>query len=116
MSFLKDSAIVSDALQAYCQDSLRSDKPVINQQEMGSLIQTFGLQQHISNGDLRGGQLKQFLDSYLESTTRLHHPAYLAHQVEAPHYAGALANLVDGFTNNPMAIYEGVGEVSSLRR
>lgn len=106
MSFLKDSAIVSDALQAYFQDSLRSDKPVINQQEMGSLIEKFGLQQHISNGDLEGGQLKQFLDNYLDSTTRLHHPAYLAHQVASPHYAGALASLVDGFTNNPMAIYE----------
>jgi L-2,4-diaminobutyrate decarboxylase len=106
MSFLKDSAIVSDALQAYFQESMHSDKPVINQQEMGSLIQTLGLQQHISNGDLRDGQLKQFLDSYLESTTRLHHPAYLAHQVAAPHYAGALASFVDGFTNNPMAIYE----------
>lgn len=106
MSFLKDSAIVCDALQTYWQDSLNSEKPVINQQEMGSLIQAFGLQQHISNGDLRGAQLKQFLDSYLESTTRLHHPAYLAHQVAASHYAGALANLVDGFTNNPMAIYE----------
>lgn len=106
MSFLKDSAIVSDALQAYCQDSIQSNKPVINQQEMASLIQMFGLQQHISNGDLRGEQLKQFLDSYLESTTRLHHPAYLSHQVAVPHYAGALASLVDGFTNNPMAIYE----------
>ncbi len=106
MSFLKDSAIVSDALQTYCQDSLHGDKLVINQQDMGSLMQLLGLQQHISNGDLRGGQLKQFLDSYLESTTRLHHPAYLAHQVAVPHYAGALANFVDGFTNNPMAIYE----------
>ena len=36
----------------------------------------------------------------------MHHPAYLGHQVAVPHYAGALAALIDGFTNNPMAIYE----------
>jgi L-2,4-diaminobutyrate decarboxylase len=30
----------------------------------------------------------------------------MAHQVAVPHYAGALASLVDGFTNNAMAIYE----------
>jgi L-2,4-diaminobutyrate decarboxylase len=36
----------------------------------------------------------------------LHHPAYLAHQVATPHYAGALGAMVDGFVNNPMAIYE----------
>jgi L-2,4-diaminobutyrate decarboxylase len=30
----------------------------------------------------------------------------MAHQVAAPHYAGAIGSLIDGFTNNAMAIYE----------
>ncbi|MCP4406013.1 MAG: aminotransferase class V-fold PLP-dependent enzyme, partial [bacterium] len=57
-------------------------------------------------GGLSGERLSQFITTYLSSTTRLHHPAYLAHQVAVPHYAGAIAALIDGFTNNPMAIYE----------
>ena len=60
----------------------------------------------ISEGRLSGDRLKKFLANYLESTTRLLHPAYLAHQVGTSHYAGALASMIDGFTNNPMAIYE----------
>lgn len=106
MSFLKDSAIVREALDEYIQDSQLGKKPVINQQEMASLIETLNLQRHIDNGDLSGNQLQQWLDSYLQTATQLQHPAYLAHQVAAPHYNGALANLIDGVTNNPMAIYE----------
>lgn len=59
-----------------------------------------------TGGGLRGKKLTRFLRRYLESTTRLHHPAFLAHQVAAPHPAGALASMIDGFTNNAMAIYE----------
>jgi len=53
------------------------------------------------------------VDKYLASTTRLHHPDYLAHQLAVPHYAGALAAFVEGFTNNVSTIYEmGPGAVS----
>ena len=106
MGFLEDSAIVSEELQTYLEESLQREKPVIHQQNMSSLIKTLGLRQHVNNGDLQGEQLKHFLDNYLESTTRLHHPGYLAHQVAVPCATGALGSLIDGFTNNPMAIYE----------
>jgi L-2,4-diaminobutyrate decarboxylase len=55
---------------------------------------------------LLGDAWPRFLDDYLGATTRLRHPAYMAHQVSVPHPAGAIASLVDGFTNNAMAIYE----------
>jgi len=106
MSFLSDADIVINALENYYQESISKKKPVINQVPLETLISDLDLSAHIADGRLSGERLAQFLARYLESTTRLLHPAYLAHQVGTSHYAGALASLIDGFTNNPMAIYE----------
>ncbi len=106
MSFLSDAEMVINALENYYQESISKKKPVINQVPMETLISDLDLAGHVADGRLTGERLAQFLKKYLESTTRLLHPAYLAHQVGTSHYAGALASLIDGFTNNPMAIYE----------
>jgi len=106
MSFLSDAEIVISALEKYYQESISKKKPVINQVPLETLISDLDLNTHVADGRLTGERLAQFLAKYLESTTRLLHPAYLAHQVGTSHYAGALASLIDGFTNNPMAIYE----------
>jgi L-2,4-diaminobutyrate decarboxylase len=106
MSFLSDAEIVINALEKYYQESVSRQKPVIHQPPLETLISDLDLNAYITDGHLSGERLAQFLAKYLESTTRLLHPAYLAHQVGTSHYAGALASLIDGFTNNPMAIYE----------
>ena len=106
MSFLSDAEIVITALEKYYQESISKTKPVINQIPLEKLISDLDLNAHIEDGRLSGDDLAQFMTNYLESTTRLLHPTYLAHQVGTSHYAGALASLIDGFTNNPMAIYE----------
>jgi L-2,4-diaminobutyrate decarboxylase len=106
MSFLADAEIVITALENYYRESISKQKPVINQVPLETLISDLNLRAHIQDGRLSGEYLAQFLAKYLESTTRLLHPAYLAHQVGTSHYTGALASLIDGFTNNPMAIYE----------
>ncbi len=106
MSFLSDAEIVITALEKYHQESISRKKPVIRQEPLETLVSDLDLSAHITKGGLKGDRLAQFLARYLESTTRLLHPAYLAHQVGTSHYAGALAALIDGFTNNPMAIYE----------
>ena len=106
MSFLSNAEIVIKALNDYYQESISRKKPVIDQVPIGKIINDLELSSHVSAGGLSGESLSQFITKYLSSTTRLHHPAYLAHQVSVPHYAGALAALIDGFTNNPMAIYE----------
>ncbi|MBW2412408.1 MAG: diaminobutyrate decarboxylase, partial [Deltaproteobacteria bacterium] len=106
MSFLADAEIVIAALENYYQESITRKKPVIKQVPLEALISDLDLSADIRDGRLTGERLAQFLAKYLESTTRLLHPAYLAHQVGTSHYAGALASLIDGFTNNPMAIYE----------
>ena len=106
MSFLSNAKIIVNALNHYYQQSISREKPVIDQIPIEKIINDLELASYISAGGLSGESLAQFITKYLASTTRLHHPAYLAHQVSVPHYAGALAALIDGFTNNPMAIYE----------
>ncbi len=106
MSFLSDAKLIINALNDYYQESISKQKPVIAQAPMEKLITDLELAAHVSNGGLSGENLFQFITKYLSSTTRLHHPAYLAHQCAVPHYAGALGSLIDGFTNNAMSIYE----------
>lgn len=106
MSFLADAKIIVDALNDYYQQSISREMPVIDQLPIEEIINDLELASIIESGGLSGKSLARFTTKYLASTTRLHHPAYLAHQVSVPHYAGALAALIDGFTNNPMAIYE----------
>ena len=106
MSFLSDSHRVIQALDEYCNESISKQKPVIQQKPIVEYIEDLNLESYVRDGDLAGEALSKFVKKYLAATTRLHHPAYLAHQVAVPHYAGALAALIDSFTNNAMAIYE----------
>ena len=106
MSFLSDAEIVIKALADYFNESVSAEKPVIHQAPMGDLMYDLDLASAVRMGGLSQDRLSEFTHKYLSATTRLHHPSYLAHQVAVPHYAGALGSLIDGFTNNPMAIYE----------
>ncbi len=106
MSFLIDTEIVAQALQAYHQQSESGEGPVIDQPRMEELISDMGLAAQIRTGGLAGEKLAQFVDKYLASTTRLHHPGYLAHQLAVPHYAGALAAFIEGYADNVTSIYE----------
>ncbi|HSB71393.1 MAG TPA: hypothetical protein VLH58_09785 [Candidatus Methylomirabilis sp.] len=106
MSFVSDARIVAEALSGYLDESVSREKPVVRQPPLGQLIADLGLAQHVATGGLSGDSLSRFLQDYLSTTTRLHHPGCLAHQVSVPHLAGALGTFIDGFTNNPMAIYE----------
>lgn len=106
MSFLSDAEIVVEALEKYFRESVSAQQPVINQEPLEQIIEKLNLDAYIHDGGLDGKLLANFLDRYLATTTRLHHPEYLGHQAAVPHYAGALGSLIDGFTNNPMGVYE----------
>lgn len=106
MSFISDANIALGALDNYLHESKLGEHPVIAQRSIETIVRDLDLAALISEGGLTGDRLRVFLDNYLATTTRLHHPAYMAHQVAIPHFAGALGALVDGFTNNAMAIYE----------
>ena len=106
MSFYEDGKSVLNHLDGYYKQSINMERPVIRQMTISELHEKFGLAASLKNGDLSGERLDSFLKDYLDNTTRLHHPGYLAHQVGISHPTGALGSLIDGFTNNAMAIYE----------
>ena len=106
MTFLKDAAIVAKGLDRYLTRAKTGKTKVIQQQTIEDIHTTLNLAAHIKKGDLTGEKLTTFLSDYLDQTTQIHHPGFFAHQVGAPHPTGALGSLVDGFTNNAMAIYE----------
>ena len=106
MSFLSDLHQLGQILEQYRAASLNGSAPVVRQRPIGEIIQTLRLDELVREGGLRDERLAQFLGPYLDNTTRLEHPAYMAHQVAAVHPSGALGALIDAFTNNPMAIYE----------
>ncbi|RPI20065.1 MAG: diaminobutyrate decarboxylase [Acidobacteriales bacterium] len=106
MSFLEDVRLVSEELEQYYRESASGEPPVVHQLPVHEIVKELDLQGLLEKGALGGKVLAEFVQRYLKLTVRLHHPGSLAHQVAAPHPSAALATLVEGFTNNPMAIYE----------
>jgi L-2,4-diaminobutyrate decarboxylase len=106
MGFLEDVQLVAGELERHRRESISGTPPVVRQAPMAEVIETLGLKAHVENGGLSGEAFAEFLRRYLDLTVRLDHPGSLAHQVAVPHPAAALAMLVEGATNNPMAIYE----------
>jgi L-2,4-diaminobutyrate decarboxylase len=106
MRFEKDARIVVRSLERYYRESRERRRSVINQRPLNEIVHDLNLAELAERGGLTGRGLARFIKAYLDRTTRLHHPAYLAHQVAVPHPYGSLGSLVDGFTNNAMAIYE----------
>ena len=97
---------VVSALDDFLQRSQSAEEAVINQQPMAELIQLLKLRDHLHEGSLNGDALTDFLSDYLKQCTQLHHPGFLAQQVAPSHPTGGLGSLIDGVTNNAMAIYE----------
>lgn len=98
--------IVAQALARYLHESRRGEGPVVPLRPIAELGRELGLRHWIASGGMDAAGLEAFVERYLAGTTRMHHPGYLAHQVAVPHDAAALADLIHGVTNNPMAIYE----------
>ncbi len=55
---------------------------------------------------LNHGSAEQLFLKVLQSTTHIHHPRYMGHQVSPSIPIGALSNLIGGLLNNGMAVYE----------
>ncbi len=94
------------ALSEYGRSSRSGTEPPVRLAPIRDLAEALDIDRLIREGGLFERRWPAFLEDYLAATTRLHHPAYMAHQVAVPHPAGAIASLIDGFTNNAMAIYE----------
>ena len=106
MSFLSDAEIVVHELDEFYQDSIARKRPVIHQEPLEKIAADLKLDAFAREGGLTGARLSDFLKCYFSTATSLYHPGYMGHQVAVPHPNGSLGSLVDGFTANPMAIYE----------
>ncbi|MDF5751433.1 pyridoxal-dependent decarboxylase [Spongiactinospora sp. TRM90649] len=95
-----------DTLAAYVEESQAGLPPVLSSRPPVELAVRLGLDRWIREGGMTRDTYRDFLDAYLAEGTRLHHPAYLGHQVAAPFFPAALGDFVHGATNNPMAVYE----------
>ena len=84
----------------------RGEGPVVGLKPLPEVRERLALDRYIRDGGLSGDRLDAFLVEYLADSTRLQHPGYLAHQVASVEPITAVADLVHGVINNPMAIYE----------
>ena len=80
--------------------------PVNVRPEPDELAEQLELGRWIEQGGMDAAALEKWLPRYLDATVRLHHPGSMAHQVAVPSTGAAVADLIHGATNNPMAIYE----------
>ncbi len=104
---------VLNALQTYQQSSEAGETHVLRQQTPNTLAQDMGLAKWIRGGGLNRGNVDKFLSPYLEHSQHMHHPGFIGHQVAVPHEGAAIADMVHGVINNPMAVYE-MGPTASV--
>jgi L-2,4-diaminobutyrate decarboxylase len=94
------------AVARYVDRSQAGDGPAVSAPPIDELIDELDLRRLIREGGLDVHRFAPWLETVLERSTRLHHPGELAHQVASPDVPAALADLVHGAINQPMAIYE----------
>jgi L-2,4-diaminobutyrate decarboxylase len=106
MTFRSDLEIVAAALDRQVSAARERRTPVLAQRPLVELIEDLRLDRLAREGGLTGDALLRFTEAYLGSIINLHQPGYMGHQVAVPHPSASLGALIDGLTNNPMAIYE----------
>jgi L-2,4-diaminobutyrate decarboxylase len=95
-----------DLLAGYVSDARAGLGPVTSEPDPDVLARELELGRWIREGGMDADAFAEWLPRYLNATVRLHHPGSLAHQVATPSTGAALADVVHGATNNPMAKYE----------
>jgi L-2,4-diaminobutyrate decarboxylase len=80
--------------------------PATARPDPDALATELELERWMRVGGMDADAFADWLPRYFDATVRLHHPGSIAHQVATPSTGAALADLVHGATNNPMAKYE----------
>lgn len=100
-------------LETYRSDSETSKSHVLKQKPPQQLSDEMGLEKWIRDGGLCAGNVSAFLAPYLAHSQHMHHPGFIGHQVAVPHEGAAIADMIHGVINNPMAVYE-MGPTASV--
>jgi len=101
------------ALETYRTESEAGKTPALLQQKPEILNREMGLEKWIRKGGLNADNCADFLTPYLEHSQHMHHPGFIGHQVAVPHEGAAVADMIHGVINNPMAVYE-MGPTASV--
>lgn len=92
-----------DVLVRELEATARRDGKVLVQKPIDAILADLGFEHAVSAG---GADLAVLAKAFLANTNRLRHPRYMGHQVAVPMIPSILADLVAGFANNGMAVYE----------
>lgn len=95
-----------DVLAGYVKASEVGDELVTVQPHPDELAIDLEIGRWIRDGGMTDSEFADWLRRYLAATVRLHHPGSMEHQVGVPSTGAALADLIHGVTNNPMAKYD----------
>lgn len=90
----------------YVASSRAGAGPATAQPDPDELANELELARWIRRGGMNAESFASWLPRFFEATVRLHHPGSMAHQIATPTTGAALADLVHGAINNPMAKYE----------
>ena len=104
--YARAAHLAVDLVADYVSDSRAGIGPATSQPDPDELAETLDLARWIEHGGMDADAFAEWLPRYFDATVRLHHPGSMAHQVATPSAGAALADLVHGATNNPMAKYE----------
>jgi L-2,4-diaminobutyrate decarboxylase len=94
------------AVARYVARSQAGEGPAVSAPPLDDVLEELDLRRLVRDGGLDADAFGAWLETFLERSTRLHHPGELAHQVASPDMGAALADLVHGAINQPMSIYE----------
>src|SRR5439155_7498537 len=105
-----------DLLAEHVREARDGLAPVTAQPDPDALASELEVERWIREGGMDAAALATWLPDYLAATVRLHHPGSMVHQVGVPSTGAALADLIHGVTNNPMAKYEMGAAGATLER
>ncbi|MFK7885720.1 MAG: aspartate aminotransferase family protein [Gammaproteobacteria bacterium] len=104
--FERLTASAMSALRKHIEDTSRGTAPATGYAPLREVHDALEVERWLPAGGMDEATFAAFMTRYLKYSVKLHHPAYIAHQVGIPDYPGALAAMINGVVNNPMAIYE----------
>ena len=84
-------------------DSLAGNGKVLEQKSIDAILRELDFDGLVAHGN---GDLPALAQKILDNSIHLHHPRYMGHQVAVPMLTSVLGDLINGVTNNGMAIYE----------
>lgn len=94
---------VSEVLVEHLRKSLEGKGKVLIQNSIQEIAQQLDFDAVVASG---GADLTALTKVLLGNSNRLHHPNYIGHQVAVPMVGAAIADLINGATNNSMPVYE----------